>query len=116
MDDIAKYTDLLGKSVTVTIDRPLGSRHPKLGFVYEVNYGFVPDTTAGDGHEIDAWVLGVDEPLEQITGRCIAVVIRHDDNENKLVINSERLTEVEILAKIDFVEKYYQTTVILCSE
>ncbi len=31
----------LGKKVTVTIDRPKGSMHPKHGFMYPVNYGYI---------------------------------------------------------------------------
>lgn len=57
----------LGKKVTVTMDRPLGSKHPKWGFVYEANYGFIAVTLAPDGMELDAYCLGVDEPLEQET-------------------------------------------------
>ncbi|MEI7480142.1 MAG: inorganic diphosphatase, partial [bacterium] len=56
------YSQYLGKAVQVIMDRPLGSNHPKHGFRYEVNYGFVPDTKAPDGEEIDAYVLGVDIP------------------------------------------------------
>ena len=36
----------LGRSVTVSVDRPLGSRHPRWGFVYPVNYGCLPDVIA----------------------------------------------------------------------
>ncbi len=31
----------LGKKVEVTMDRPLGTKHPKHGFMYEANYGFL---------------------------------------------------------------------------
>jgi inorganic pyrophosphatase len=41
--------EYLGKEVQLSIDRPLGTKHPKHGFVYEVNYGFVPNTKAPDG-------------------------------------------------------------------
>lgn len=34
----------LGKEVSIIMDRPLGSKHPREGFVYEVNYGYVPET------------------------------------------------------------------------
>ena len=34
----------LGKEVSIIMDRPLGSKHPREGFVYEVNYGYVPGT------------------------------------------------------------------------
>lgn len=45
----------LGTTVDVEIDRPIGSRHPKYDFFYPVNYGYVPNTKAGDGKAID-WV------------------------------------------------------------
>ena len=38
----------LGQKVNVIIDRPLGSKHPKHGFVYEANYGFIE----GDENDI----------------------------------------------------------------
>jgi inorganic pyrophosphatase len=49
----------LGKEVSIIIDRPLGSKHPKHGFLYEVNYGYVPGTRSADGEELDAYYLGV---------------------------------------------------------
>jgi len=60
VDEINKYSKYLGRELTVTIDRPLGSKHPTFDFEYEVNYGFLPETKAGDGHEIDVWVLDID--------------------------------------------------------
>ena len=44
-------TDYIGKIIGVKIDRELGSKHPKHGFIYPVNYGFVPNTISGDGEE-----------------------------------------------------------------
>lgn len=35
--------EYLGKIVNVKMDRKLGSVHPKHGFVYPVNYGYIPD-------------------------------------------------------------------------
>jgi inorganic pyrophosphatase len=57
----------LGKTITVMMDRPLGSKHPKWGFVYEANYGFIAGRLAPDGMELDVYYIGVDEPLEQAT-------------------------------------------------
>lgn len=34
----------IGQKVNVIVDRPLGSKHPKHGFTYEVNYGYIPNT------------------------------------------------------------------------
>jgi len=55
----------LGQAVTVIMDRPLGSRHPRHGFLYLLNYGFIPDTLAPDGEAVDAYVLGVFEPIDR---------------------------------------------------
>ena len=63
------------KLVKVKVDRPLGSRHPKHGFIYPVNYGYVPNTVSGDGEELDCYVLGVHEPIEEFEGICIAMMI-----------------------------------------
>jgi inorganic pyrophosphatase len=41
----------LGKMVEVKIDRAKGSKHPKYGFSYDSNYGFVPNTMSPDGEE-----------------------------------------------------------------
>lgn len=43
-----KTKDFLGKEVEVAIDRPLGTTHPKPRFVYEVNYGYIPNTKSPD--------------------------------------------------------------------
>ena len=113
MDDLNKYLPFLGAEISVTIDRPLGSLHPTLQFPYETNYGYVPKTVAGDGREIDAYVLGVDEPLQHYTGTCIAIIMRRDDNEHKLVVCHAPMTEHEILEKTAFVEAHYDTEVLL---
>src|SRR5512139_203196 len=76
----------LQRPVLVHIDRPLGSRHPEHGFVYEVNYGYVPGTLAPDGEPLDAYVLGVNEPLQEFSGTCIAYIHRLDDDDDKLVV------------------------------
>ncbi len=113
---INKYaTVFLGKSITIKIDRPIGSKHPKHGFIYEVNYGFVPDTKAPDGEEIDAYLLGTDKPTEEFTGKCIAIIHRSDDNDDKLVVVPEKFREIsdeEILKAVNFQEKWFKSVVI----
>lgn len=108
-------TKFLGKGVAIKIDRPLGSKHPKHGFVYEVNYGFVPGTKAPDGKEIDAYLLGVNESVEEFTGKCIAVIHRKDDDDDKLVIVSENAKEIsdeQILMAVNFQEKWFDIVII----
>lgn len=69
--------DFLGKDVTVKMDRPMGSKHHRHGFIYPVNYGFIPNTISGDGEELDAYVLGEFQPLDVFTGKVIAIIHRN---------------------------------------
>src|SRR3989344_1650895 len=103
----------LGK--TVKINRPLGSKHPKHDIIYEVNYGFVPDTKAPDGEEIDAYLLGVDKPLDEFIGKCIAIIRRSDDDDDKLIIvpeNSENMSDEQILELVNFQEQWFKPKII----
>ncbi len=106
--------DFLGADVTVQIDRPLGSRHPRHGFVYPVNYGFVPGVMAPDGQELDAYVLGVFEPLCQFEARCIALIRRTSDADDKLILvpNGVEYDDGQIRALTEFQERFF-TSVIL---
>ncbi len=105
--------EFLGKTVIISIDRPLGSRHPQHGFLYLLNYGYVPGVFSPDGEELDAYVLGVFEPLERFEGRCIAVIRRLDDDDDKLVLAPEgvQYTDEQILALTEFQERFFQPVV-----
>ena len=111
---ISKSTDYIGKMVLVKIDRPLHSKHPKHGFVYELNYGFIPETKSPDGEELDAYVVGVDQPLETFKGKCIAVIHRTDDNDDKLVVvpSELELTDDEIRIETRFQEQFFKSEII----
>lgn len=106
--------EFIGKNVSVKIDRPLNSKHPKHGFIYEANYGYVPNTVSGDGEEIDAYVLGVNEPVQEYTGRCIAVIHRTNDDDDKLIIVPEKmnLTDEEIRSFTNFQEQFFESEII----
>ncbi len=113
MDNVDLYTKYLGKKVKVEIDRPKGSSHPRLDFIYETNYGFLPGTRAGDGQEIDAYVLGEDSALTDFEGKCVAVIVRKDDDEHKLVVSNQLFEPSRIVDETAFVEKYFDTELIL---
>ena len=76
----------LNKKLKVVMDRPLGSKHPKHGFIYPVNFGYIPGTISGDGDELDAYVLGEHKPLEEFEGKVIAIIHRLNDDDDKLVV------------------------------
>jgi inorganic pyrophosphatase len=106
--------DLLQKTVAVEIDRPLGSKHPEWGFIYPVNYGYVAGVSAPDGEEQDAYVLGVFEPLERYEGKCIAVIHRVDDDDDKLVVveQSRDYSDDQIRALTEFQERFFTSVII----
>lgn len=100
----------IGQIVSVKIDRPLGSKHPKYGFEYPVNYGYIPFTKSGDGEELDAYVLAVDKPLKEYVGRCIGIIHRTDDDDDKLIVVPEALdlSDEEIENTTSFQEKWFK--------
>ena len=107
---------MIGRMVTVTVDRPLGSFHPKYpDLYYPVNYGYVAGIMAPDGEEQDAYILGVDVPVTTFTGKIIAIIHRHNDVEDKWVVAPEGITfskeEIEILTQ--FQEQYFETEIFL---
>ncbi len=100
------------RMVTVIMDRPLGSRHPKHpDMIYPVNYGYIPGVIGGDGEEQDVYVLGVSEPLATFTGEVIAVIHRRDDVEEKWVAApmGVRFMKGEIEEAVRFQEQYFDS-------
>ena len=86
----------LGKKVEVTMDRPLGSKHPKHGFLYEVNYGYIEGVMSPDGEELDTYYLGDN----------------NDDDKLVVVPNGVILSDEEILKQVNFQEKWFKSVVI----
>lgn len=104
----------LNKIIKVKIDRPLGSKHPKYDWIYPINYGYLPDTQAPDKEEIDAYILGVSEPVNEFTGKVIAIIHRINDNDDKLVLASggKEYSDQEIKKATNFQEQYYKSKII----
>lgn len=102
--------DVIGKIVKVTVDRPMGSYHPNhRDIYYPVNYGYIKGIMSPDGEEQDAYILGIDHPVDEFTGRVIAVIHRYDDIEEKWVVApvGKTYSAEEIKAQVDFQEQYF---------
>lgn len=106
-----KTHEMLGEIVTVTVDRPVGYDHH--GTIYPINYGYLPGVMGGDGEEQDAYILGVEEPVETFTGRVVGVVRRINDCEDKLVVAPEGMEyhQGEIAEATRFIEQYFISTI-----
>lgn len=104
----------LKKEVNVKIDRKLGTAHPCHGLIYPINYGFIPGTKAADGEEIDAYLLGVWEPVESAKGICIAVIHRINDDDDKLIVvpKDKQYSNEAIRALTEFQERFFESEII----
>ena len=105
---------MIGNIVKVTVDRPLGSYHPKhKDIYYPINYGYIEGIIAPDGEEQDAYILGVDKPVKEFVGKIIAIIHRFDDVEEKWVVVPEDVsfTKEEIMQQVEFQEKYFKSEI-----
>ena len=109
-----KSYSYIGNKIKVKIDRKIGSEHPKYGFKYLLNYGYISNTVSADKEEIDCYVLGIEEPIEEIEGRCIAVIHRLNDDDDKIIVAPEGMnyTDSEIRKLTEFQEKYFISEII----
>ena len=101
--------------INVIVDRPLGSKHPDYDMIYPVNYGYVEGVFAGDGEEQDAYILGVNEPVEKFCGNLIAIVHRLNDNEDKWVVAPDgiKFSPDEINNILYFQEQYFESEILM---
>ena len=110
------YASIIGSVVTVTVDRPMGSVHPKhRDIIYPINYGYIEGVKALNDEWQDAYILGVDEPIESFTGKVIAVIHRFDDVEDKWVVCPENMSfsKKEIAEKTDFQERFFKMEIMV---
>ena len=106
---------MIGKNVTVIVDRPIGSYHPKFkDSIYKVNYGFIDGTINEEGKGIGAYILGVDKPVEKFEGVVIAKIERLDDVEDKYVVApiGQSFNKIEIAFYTFNQEKFFKTKII----
>lgn len=83
--------DKLVSNSKIVIDRPKGTKHPKYpDILYEVDYGYLKDTTSMDGDGIDVW-KGSDVKQEIDAIICVVDLLKKD-SEIKILIGC---TEIE---------------------
>jgi inorganic pyrophosphatase len=104
---------LLGKRVVVTVNRPIGTKHA--GIHYRTNYGYIEGVIGKDGDPLDAYLLGVNKPVNSFEGKCIAVIKRINDLDDKLIVVPQNLIiDPETIRKeTHFVEKFFESDLIL---
>ena len=91
-----------------------GSYHPKhKDIYYSVNYGYIDGIIAADGEEQDAYILGVDYPVNAFTGTVVAIIHRLNDIEDKWVVAPHNMmfSKEEIIKLTYFQEQYFDIEV-----
>ena len=107
---------MIGNIVTVTVDRPIGSFHPQHpDLCYPINYGYIEGIFATDGEEQDAYILGVTVPVQEFTGKVIAIIHRKNDVEDKWTVAPDGMTftKAEIAQLTHFQEQYFDIDIVL---
>ena len=105
---------MIGKIVTVTVDRAMGTYHPEYpDLYYPINYGYVKGIIAPDGEEQDAYILGITKPVEEFTWTVIAIIHRYNDIEEKWVVAPTDMSysKDEILEQVNFQEQFFDSEI-----
>ena len=112
---LLNYKNYLNQKIKVKVDRKLGDKHPEYEYIYSLNYGYIPNTESEDGEEIDVYILGEFDPLEEFEGVCRAIIYRVDDIENKLIVTAEdkKYSIDQIKALVEFQERFFKTEIIM---
>ena len=77
LDELVSHSEII-------IDRPKGTAHPKYPkFIYQVDYGYLKDTSSMDGAGIDVWVGSGEKTIDAIM--CMVDLIKKD-SEIKILI------------------------------
>ena len=105
--------EALGKKVTVFVDHPYGSFHPILpDVVYTCNYGYVDGDASGDADLQNAYVYGVNEPVDTFTGFVIAIIYHRDETETRWVVSQSLLYDKnDVINAIGEMEQEYDTRI-----
>ena len=96
--DFWNAIDTLVSSGKLIIDRPKGSTHPRFSNIkYELDYGYIENTTSMDGSGIDAWRGSMQST--KVNAIICTVDLMKKDSEIKLLIGC---TEEEINCVYEF--------------
>ena len=110
---VARHWSRLGKTVTVTVDRPMGSIHPdRPDLVYPINCGYPRDLSIPGERRLGVYILGVPHPVHTFTGRVIAVIFRENGDGVRWVVAPEgrEYDQARILSEVWFRERDFKST------
>lgn len=104
----------LGRMVHVTVDHPWGVKDPQQQELrYELNFGYVQEVLEEQNEWQDAYVLGVEHPVEVFEGEVVALIERIKTGECVWVVSRQgsRVTEEQVRVATRFREKDTQIVI-----
>ncbi|MBO4283714.1 MAG: NUDIX domain-containing protein [Clostridia bacterium] len=110
---VARHWSRLGKTVTLIVDRPMGSVHPdRPDLVYPINCGYPRDLVIPGESRLGVYILGVPNPVHTFTGRVIAVIFRENGEGVRWVVAPEgrEYDQARILSEVWFRERDFKST------
>lgn len=110
----SKCSELLRKRSNIKDWWAIRFKIPQYGFIYMINYRYVPDPMSGDGEELDAYLIGKFEPVPSSKGRFIAVMHGINDDDDKLVVskNGEEYLDEAIRTLTELQERFFHSVII----
>lgn len=92
-EDFWNALDVLVENSEIIIDRPKGTAHPKYpDFIYQVDYGYLKNTTSMDGAGIDVWVGTGAKKIDAVM--CIVDLMKRDSEIKILIGCTEQEKEI----------------------
>lgn len=83
-EDFWNVLDKLVNNSEIIIDRPKGTAHPKYpDFIYDLDYGYLNNTSSMDGSGIDVWVGSAEKKVNAVI--CTIDLMKRD-SEIKILI------------------------------
>lgn len=110
----ASAYEFIDKTVRIEISKTKPQKVNKLQNIYPINCGYVPDVLDGDGKKIECYIVGIDKQINEFTGKCIAVLHKFDNTEDKLIVapNDQNYSDNQIRDILKFQEKNYLNEII----
>ena len=77
------------------------------------NPGEVMDVMDAYGKPQKAYILGINKPIEEFSGRLIAIIHRLNDVKNNWVIADKYYSKEEIYEKVKSIEQYFKVEILI---
>ncbi len=105
----------LGKTVHIHVDHEYGSFHPHIAdMTYPVNAGYVEEIFQQTGEFQDAYIVGVQEPLETFTGVVSGIIYHQEDSSAYFIVSrvGAKIDHDEVIQAVGFEQQFYRTRIV----